>query len=133
MEALSPLQSPAAGLALLIAFALGFALALVLRAWIVYRRTGINPIVLPASDDAAGYLGRGFRLVLGATALWVMLVAASPATAGRLGLLAPAPPGALALLGWVLVAAALDGSAAAAAGVVPGIEYSGVPLITPPA
>ena len=107
MEALSPLQSRAAAAALLTVFVLGFALALVLRSWRVVRRTGINPVVLPNSDDAAGYVGRGFRLVLVCTALWVVLVAASPATAGRLGLFAPVPLGPLALLGWPIVAAAL--------------------------
>lgn len=107
METLSPLFSAGARVALLLALLLGVVFTLALRSWQMVRRTGINPIVLPASDDAVGYVGRGFRVVLVGTALWVVLVAASPAVVAQAGLLVAAPSGLLALLGWPIVAAAL--------------------------
>lgn len=66
-------------------FLLYFLLAFVWRSWLVYRREGINPLVLPAADDAYGYVGRCFKLVIGASFALVLLLAASPAAPGWLG------------------------------------------------
>jgi len=49
---------------LLIYFFVYFGLAFVWRSVKVYRETGINPIRLPRSDDAHGYVGRMFKGVL---------------------------------------------------------------------
>ncbi len=49
---------------LLIYFVLYLGLAFVWRSMVVYRRTGINPIRLPATDDAHGYVGRMFKGLL---------------------------------------------------------------------
>lgn len=103
---LSPLDSPAARLALpafLIAY---FLLAFALRSWWVWRHTGINPLVLPMSDDAAGYVARGFRLCILASALIAAAVAAGPAGTRLLGII-DAVPTALVPLGWALLVGAL--------------------------
>lgn len=39
-------------------------LTFVWRSVIVRRRTGIDPLVLPARDDAFGYVGRAFKVVM---------------------------------------------------------------------
>lgn len=59
--------------ALPIYFAAYFFFALVWRSFLVYRRTGIQPVVLPKSDDAHGYIGRAFKLVLLASAVVALL------------------------------------------------------------
>lgn len=41
------------------------------RSYQVWRRTGVNPYVLGSGDDAHGYIGRLFRLTLGAVVLIV--------------------------------------------------------------
>ena len=43
-------------------FAMYFFFGFVWRSILVFRQTGINPIVLPATDDAYGYVGRAFKL-----------------------------------------------------------------------
>ncbi len=49
---------------LLIYFLAYFLLAFVWRSYLVYRRSGVNPFVLPAGDDAYGYVGRAFKGVI---------------------------------------------------------------------
>ena len=51
-----------------------FMLAFVWRSFIVYRRTGVNPVVLPPSDDACGYVGRAFKFVVLGCAVVVLLI-----------------------------------------------------------
>jgi protein-S-isoprenylcysteine O-methyltransferase Ste14 len=41
-----------------------FLLAFVWRSVLVFRRTGVNPFLLPKNDDAHGYVGRAFRFVV---------------------------------------------------------------------
>lgn len=50
-------------IALPVGFGVWFLLAMVLRSWLVYRRTGKNPIVLPWDDSAHGYIGNHTDLV----------------------------------------------------------------------
>jgi hypothetical protein len=57
-------------------FALYFFFGFVWRSILVFRQTGINPIVLPATDDAYGYVGRAFKLAC----TGVVLMAPSAAT-----------------------------------------------------
>ena len=49
---------------LLIYFIVYFGLAFVWRSMVVYRATGINPIRLPSSDDAHGYVVSMFKGLL---------------------------------------------------------------------
>lgn len=67
-------------LTLLIFFLLSFAIALVLPTVRVWRQTGINPVVLPQSDDVAGFVGKWFKLLILTLGLYLAL--------GSLGLLA---------------------------------------------
>jgi protein-S-isoprenylcysteine O-methyltransferase Ste14 len=49
---------------LLLYFVGYFAAAFAWRSWANWRATGINPVVLPKSDDAYGYVARGFKLTM---------------------------------------------------------------------
>ena len=66
---------------LLIFFLLFFAIALVLPTVRVWRQTGVNPVVLPQSDDVAGFVGKWFKLLILTLGLYLAL--------GSLGLSAP--------------------------------------------
>lgn len=63
---------------LLIYCILYFLLAFVWRSVLVYRRTGINPLVIPTGDDAYSYVGRAFKVITAATAAAVILPAFYP-------------------------------------------------------
>jgi protein-S-isoprenylcysteine O-methyltransferase Ste14 len=41
-----------------------FSFGLLARSWILYKRTGINPLVLPTDDTALGYIGKAFKITL---------------------------------------------------------------------
>ena len=84
-----------------------FLLAFVWRSLLVYRRTGKNPLVLPAEDDAYGYVGRAFKVVIAAVAAVVTLNAAMPQASSWLGLLTFLQVQPLYLTGWVLLFASL--------------------------
>ncbi len=59
---------------LLIYFVAFFLLAFVVRSVLVYRSTGINPLVLQRTQDAYGYVGMAFTvLVLGCAAVVTLL------------------------------------------------------------
>jgi protein-S-isoprenylcysteine O-methyltransferase Ste14 len=103
MSAWVPLESVVARLALLGGTLLCLTLGFGLRSWLNWRRSGINPWVLPATDDAAGYVGRGFRVAMAAVVIVVAAVAAGPASSAWLGRLPL--PGAAALAGWLLLVA----------------------------
>ena len=92
---------------LLAYFALYFFLGFVWRSLLVFRQTGINPIVLPATDDAYGYVGRAFKLAMLACMGVVLTITfverADVWLGGYPALQAPA----LRLTGWVLLLLAL--------------------------
>jgi protein-S-isoprenylcysteine O-methyltransferase Ste14 len=54
-------------------FILYFSLAFIWRSVAVYRATGIQPIRLPNSDDAPGYVGRMFKILLALCLLHLLL------------------------------------------------------------
>jgi len=88
-------------------FVLFFALAFAWRSLRVWRRTGINPVVLPGGDDAQAYVGRAFKVVMaacGAVAAAPVLCADAPRWLGGWDALASVPAAAC---GWLLLAAAL--------------------------
>lgn len=63
----------------LLAFFVAYVLiGFVWRSVLVYRRTGKNPLVLPADDDAYGYVGRAFKVVLVALGAIVLAHAFAP-------------------------------------------------------
>lgn len=63
---------------LLLYFLVYFLLGFFWRSVQVYRVTGINPLVLPSSDDPHGYVGRAFKALMGALLVFLVLHASSP-------------------------------------------------------
>ncbi len=63
---------------LLIYFLAYFGLAFVWRSVKVYRATGIHPIRLPHTDDAQGYVGRMFKVVLGLCSVYLCVQSFAP-------------------------------------------------------
>jgi protein-S-isoprenylcysteine O-methyltransferase Ste14 len=88
---------------LLLFYFLFFATAMVLPTWRVWKMTGVNPLVLPRSDDAAGFVGKMFKLVIAALGLYLLLAS--------LGLTKPISPIQLTdlarIVGWGLLAISL--------------------------
>jgi protein-S-isoprenylcysteine O-methyltransferase Ste14 len=64
--------------ALLIYFVVYFISAFVWRSWRTSRLTGINPVVLPQSDDAYGYVARGFKLMMCALLCYLLTLSLVP-------------------------------------------------------
>jgi protein-S-isoprenylcysteine O-methyltransferase Ste14 len=64
--------------ALLIYFVAYFISAFVWRSWRTWRLTGVNPVVLPQSDDAYGYVARGFKLVMCALLFYLLTLCLLP-------------------------------------------------------
>jgi protein-S-isoprenylcysteine O-methyltransferase Ste14 len=70
---------------LLAYFIIYFLFGFLLRSLLVYRRTGINPFVIPRSDDAYGYVGRAFKFVVIGVALTITTIAFSSEASWWLG------------------------------------------------
>ena len=64
--------------ALLVYYVVVFVVAFAGRSLLVYRRTGVNPLVLPSSDDAYGYVARSFKVVIAGIAAVVIALAFWP-------------------------------------------------------
>lgn len=102
------MPTPPHALFLLGYFVAYFLLAFVWRSVLVYRRTGLNPFVLPGGDDAYAYVGRAFKLVmLACTAVVLVLALAPPAAWAWLGPCVPLQHAGVAWLGWGLLLASL--------------------------
>ena len=104
---------------LLLYFLTYFLLGFIARSWLVYQRTGINPLVLPSTQDAHGYVGKAFKVVILVCAVVVVLLAVHPESLAWMGPVSPLQRvsvrwvGWLCLLGsllWMLVAQAQMGS-----------------------
>ncbi len=91
---------------LLIYFLAFFALGFVWRSWQVYRLTGSSPLVLPTTDDAAGYVGRAFKLLMGLLATYLFAAAGLPDTSAALAPVLVPQHGALASVGWAILTVA---------------------------
>lgn len=100
------MPTPPPAWALLAYFIVYFLLAIVWRSVLVYRRTGLNPFVLPSGDDAHAYVGRAFKAVmLGSTAVVVGVLV--PGVQSWLGPFAPLQHAGVAWAGWGLLLASL--------------------------
>jgi len=88
---------------LLAFFVVYFLFAFVWRSVLVYRRTGVNPFVLPGGEDAYGYVGRAFKLVVVSLALTVVLIAFSSNATWWLGGFSWSLSPVLFWAGWVLL------------------------------
>jgi protein-S-isoprenylcysteine O-methyltransferase Ste14 len=84
-----------------------FMLAFVWRSFIVYRRTGVNPFVLPSSDDAYGYVGRAFKFVVFGGAMVVSLIAFAGQAPVWLGAYPALQSWAIFSVGWLLLCVSL--------------------------
>jgi len=80
-----------------------FMLAVVWRSFMVYRRTGVNPIVLPSSDDAYGFVGRAFRFVVFGCAVVVSIIAFAGQAPVWLGAYEVLQSRAVSSAGWLLL------------------------------
>lgn len=78
-------------------------LTFVWRTVVVRRRTGIDPVVLPARDDAHGYVGRAFKASLVGVALVVVAEAVGAGDGHRLGRLHDLEHPVVRATGWVVL------------------------------
>jgi protein-S-isoprenylcysteine O-methyltransferase Ste14 len=92
---------------LLAYFVAFFLFAFVLRSVLVWRRTGINPLVLPRGDDAHGYVARAFKLMIVACAVVVGIVTSADAAPRWLGAWPLLESSLASTCGWLLLAVAL--------------------------
>jgi protein-S-isoprenylcysteine O-methyltransferase Ste14 len=88
-------------------YVLFFLTGFVLRSWLVWRQSGVNPLVLPAVDDAYGYVGRAFKLAMGLLAVALAVHAFAPDADAWLGAWALPDHAAARFAGWLLLLAAL--------------------------
>lgn len=77
------------------------------RSLAVYRRTGVNPLVLPSTDDAYGYVGRAMKVVVVACGVMVVVYALGPELLPWLGPIMPLQRSWLVASGWVLLLVSL--------------------------
>jgi protein-S-isoprenylcysteine O-methyltransferase Ste14 len=92
---------------LLAFFLLYFGLTFVWRSVVVYRKTGLNPLVLGKGDDAYGYVGRAFKLTIMLIATFVLVRASWPASIQELGAIAVLQTPTWTALGWLLMGLSL--------------------------
>jgi protein-S-isoprenylcysteine O-methyltransferase Ste14 len=88
-------------LKLLIFYLLFFGAAMVLPTVRVWQQTGVNPLVLPSSDNAGGFVGRMFKVVIAGLGVYLLV--------GALKLNRPigaiSLPEQSAMIGWALLIA----------------------------
>lgn len=96
------------GFSLLLYFAVYFAAAFACRSWANWRATGINPVMLPKSDDAYGYVARGFKLAMLALLVYLAVINLWPqAVMSNAGTLPFLVADWIRNAGWVLLVGAL--------------------------
>lgn len=93
--------------ALLIYCIVVFILAFALRSLLVYRRSGVNPLVLPSSDDAYGYVAFAFKVVIVGVGVVVIGLAIWPDSENYFGRWTALISPALAYVGWALLIGSL--------------------------
>ncbi len=54
-------------------YVLFFSAAMLLPTLRVWKQTGVNPLVLPSTDDAEGFLGRMFKLVIAGLGMYLLI------------------------------------------------------------
>lgn len=101
------MPQPPPPVALLVYFVVYFLLGTVGRAVLVYRRTGINPLVAPVGDDAYAYVSRAFRFIGVGCAAVAAALAFLPTAPVWLGAYPPLQLHAIAWIGWALLIASL--------------------------
>jgi len=94
-------------LALLAYYVIVFFTAFVARSLMVYRRTGVNPLVLPSSNDVYGYVARAFKVTIAGIAAVVIALAIAPASETYFGRWPALSSPAVASTGWALLIVSL--------------------------
>jgi protein-S-isoprenylcysteine O-methyltransferase Ste14 len=94
-------------IALLIYYIVVFFVAFAWRSLLVYRRSGINPLVLPSSADAYGYVARAFKVTIAVIAATVISLAFWPTSQIYFGPWTILNTQALTYIGWALLIASL--------------------------
>ena len=93
--------------ALLIYCIIVFIFAFALRSLLVYRRSGVNPLVLPSTDDAYGYVALAFKVVIVGVGVVVIGLAIWPDSQIYFGRWTFLSSPALAYVGWAVLIASL--------------------------
>ena len=93
--------------ALLIYCIVVFIFAFALRSLLVYRRSGVNPLVLPSTDDAYGYVALAFKIVIVGVGVVVIGLAIWPDSQIYFGRWTFLSRPALAYVGWAVLIASL--------------------------
>lgn len=94
-------------MSLLLFFVAHVLLTFVWRTVIVHRRTGIDPLVLPSRDDAFGYVGRSFKVVMGCIGIFVLAEALTAGAWHRFGDVEALERPIVRSMGWALLWIAL--------------------------
>jgi protein-S-isoprenylcysteine O-methyltransferase Ste14 len=101
LDALFPHSGKWLMLKLLVFYLLFFGAAIVLPTVRVWQQTGVNPLVLPSTDNAEGFVGQMFKIVIVGLGVYLLL--------GALELIRPigaiALPSQSTLIGWGLLIA----------------------------
>jgi protein-S-isoprenylcysteine O-methyltransferase Ste14 len=84
-----------------------FIFAFALRSLLVYRRSGVNPLVLPSTDDVYGYVALAFKVVIVGVGVVVIGLAIWPDSQIYFGRWTALSSPALAYVGWALLIASL--------------------------
>ena len=98
---------PSENILLLAYFLTYFLMGFVVRSFLVYRRTGINPLVLPRTQDAYGYVGTAFKVLIGFCAIVVVVLAVCPESPTWVGTIAHLQLASVKWLGWVCLLGSL--------------------------
>lgn len=96
---------PNQNILLLIFFVAFFLLAFVFRSVLVYLQTGINPLVLPRTQDAYGYVGIAFKVLMLACGVVLIALAFYPHAQIWLGSISPLEVPAIKSVGWFSLSA----------------------------
>jgi protein-S-isoprenylcysteine O-methyltransferase Ste14 len=94
-------------MALFVYFVSYFFFAFAWRSWLVYRRTKLNPVVLPKEDNAHGYVGRAFKLVMALIAISVLFQSLGSPWFEMLVVLTLLESSTAVLVGWCLLMVSL--------------------------
>lgn len=92
---------------LCLSFLLYFGAAFLWPTWRVWRATGVNPYVLPSTDDAHGFVTSGMRAVMAGLLVYVIFQAACPQRDHELGTIAWLTHPGFSVTGWLGLGAAM--------------------------
>ncbi|MFN9709210.1 MAG: methyltransferase family protein [Burkholderiales bacterium] len=98
---------PHQNILLLLYFLVLFLLAFIIPSVLVHRSTGINPLVLPRTQDVYGYIGMAFKVLMLACACVAIMLAFVPQAPTWLGSIIPLEVNALKWVAWLCLLVSL--------------------------